>query len=69
VPVGLVTYAIYYLLYYGMGLVGFGVGWVNPDASNWNRTAMSLVASLMALSLFFAWMRALIVLAAGPRTA
>jgi hypothetical protein len=64
-PVSLVTSAAYYLFYYGMGLVGFGAGWVKPDASNWNGTVMALVASVIALSLFFVWMRALMLRAAG----
>ena len=67
-PVGLVTSAAYYLLYYGSGLVGFGAGWVKPDASNWDSTVMALTASVIVLILFFAWMRALMLRAAGLRT-
>jgi prolipoprotein diacylglyceryltransferase len=69
VPVGLVTSAVYYLLYYGMGLVGLRAGWVESDASNWNGTAMALVGSVIALTLFYIWMRALMARAAGLRTA
>ena len=68
-PEGMVTYGAYYVLYYAMGALGFGAGWVKPDASNWDRTAMAMIASLMALALFFVWMRSLMLRAAGLRTA
>jgi len=67
VPLGIMTYALYYAIYYGLGLVGLVTGWVAIDASNWDRDRMSLVASVSALSLFFLWMRASIMRAARAR--
>jgi hypothetical protein len=69
VPVGLVVVALQYLLYYGMGLVGLGAGWVAPDARNWDATIMALIASMAALTLFWVWMWRLMARAAGLRTA
>lgn len=69
VPLGIATYVLYVLLYYGLAVAGLAVGWVETDVHNWNRDLMSLVSSMGALALFFVWMRALIMTASGARVA
>jgi hypothetical protein len=69
VPLGIVTFGLYYGIYYGLGLVGYLVGLVERDARNWDRDAKSLISSVSALALFYLWMRALITRAAGARAA
>jgi hypothetical protein len=69
VPLGLVAYALYYAIYYGIGLIGFMTGWVEPDARNWDVYAVSLVSSTTALTVYYLWMRASIRTAAGARAA
>jgi len=69
VPLGILTYVLYYVLYYGLGLAGLAAGLVERDASNWSRDWMSLVSSFGALILYFLWMRASILRAAGARAA
>jgi hypothetical protein len=69
VPLGFMTYVLYYAIYYGLGLAGATIGWVESDARNWDRDLMSLISSMSALSLFFLWMRASIVRAARVRAA
>ena len=65
VPIGLVTHAAYYGLYYALAVVGLALGLVRTDASNWDRDTMGLVSSLSSLVLYYAWMRASIARAAG----
>ncbi len=69
VPLGFMTYVLYYAIYYGLGLAGAAAGWVESDARNWDRDLMSLMSSMSALSVFFLWMRASIMRAAGVRAA
>ena len=69
VPLGLLTYALYYAIYYGLGLVGFLSGWVDRDARNWDVYTMSIVSSMTALTVYYLWMRASIRTAAGTRAA
>jgi hypothetical protein len=69
VPLGILTYVLYYVIYYGLGLVGFATGLVENDASNWDPGWMSLASSMAALTVFFLWMRASILRAAGARAA
>ena len=68
VPIGAVTYAVFFGGYYAMGLVGLLGGWVEPDASNWNADLMGAVSSVAAMGLFFLWMRSAIGRAAGSAT-
>ncbi|HET6837842.1 MAG TPA: hypothetical protein VFH24_07340 [Gemmatimonadales bacterium] len=67
VPIGLVTHAAYYGIYYALGLIGLALGLVRTDASNWDRNTMGLVSSFSALILYYVWMRASIARAAGVR--
>jgi hypothetical protein len=69
VPIGVVTFAAYYGIYYGLAAFGFAVGWIDPDAKNWNATMMGVISSIGALALFFFWMRTSLMRAAGLRAA
>lgn len=69
VPVGLVTYGLYFLLYYALGIFALAVGWIDREAHDWNRDAMSLLASMLALSTYYIWMRQLLRQVAGARAA
>jgi hypothetical protein len=69
VPLGLVAYALYYAIYYGLGMIGYLSGWVERDARNWDMYTMSLVSSMTALSVYYLWMRASIRTAAGAQAA
>jgi len=67
--VGLVISALYYAIYYGMGIVALIGGWIDLEARGWNREAMSLAASVLASVLYYSWLRQLLTRAAGARTA
>jgi hypothetical protein len=67
--VGVVAAALYYALYYGMGVIAFLAGWVDAEARGWNREAMSLTASLGATVIYYFWLRQLLTRAATVRTA
>jgi hypothetical protein len=47
--VGVVISILYYVLYYGMGIMALLGGWIDVEARGWNRDAMSLAASVPAL--------------------
>jgi hypothetical protein len=67
VPLWIVTYVLYHAIYYGMGALGYLMGWLEQDARNWGRDAMSVISSASALSLYYLWMRTSIMRAAGVR--
>jgi hypothetical protein len=66
--VGLVAAALYYALYYGMGVIAFMTGRIDAEARGWNREAMSLAASLVVTVIYYAWLRQLLTRAARART-
>jgi hypothetical protein len=65
VPLGVMTYVAYYAIYYAMAVVGLLVGWVDTNAANWDANTMGLISSMSALILYFVWLRASILRAAG----
>jgi len=69
VPVGLVTYGLYFLLYYALGFFALAARWIDREAHGWNRDAMSLLASMLVLTIYYIWMRQLLQQVAGARAA
>jgi hypothetical protein len=67
--VGLVATALYYVLYYGMGVIAYLAGWIDAEARGWNREVTSLTASLGATVIYYLWLRQLLARAARVRTA
>jgi hypothetical protein len=66
--IGLVSSALYYALYYGMGVVALIGGWIDRDARGWNRDAMGLAAWVLASVVYYLWLRQLLTRAARVRT-
>jgi hypothetical protein len=67
--VGLIASAIYVATYYALGILALAGGWIDLEARGWNRDLMALVASVLALSTYYLWMRQLLHRVARVRTA
>jgi hypothetical protein len=67
--VGIAMTALYYALYYGMGIAALLGGWIDVDARGWNREAMGLTTSVIASTIYYLWLRQLLVRAARARAA
>jgi hypothetical protein len=67
--VGIAMTVLYYALYYGLGIAALLGGWIDVDARGWNREAMGLTTSVIASTIYYLWLRQLLVRAARPRTA
>jgi len=67
VPIGVVTYASCFGIYYGLAMIGLAMGWVDTSATNWDPNVMGVTSSVVAIALYFAWMQSSIERAAGLR--
>lgn len=64
IPVSIATYAVFFGLYYGLGLIAAAAG----SMDRWPRLTATAVASLLALMTTYWWLGRLMLRASLPRT-